>query len=214
VSSGLKLDQAGLELANVGIASIYMPASQATELEAAERTMRMVRRLNGTALTIDTMALLDVPFFLDPVVYHDYSAAVFAQNARLARAVPAGGLFERIAHPALDPRGLPWAQAPFVFFHLRDDTVARYQQLEALVATEAAARDLALERGGSFGFRGHRCEAVALDGSTRNGVFKVALGARLGPSANGIIELLAEIAAFPTVAAAREAFGHESGAAA
>jgi hypothetical protein len=166
-----------------------------------------VRRLNGTSLTIDTVALLDIPFFLDAATFYEYCSAVFAHNADLARAVPAGGLFETVAHPALDPRGLPWSQAPFVFFHLRDDRAANYAALERLVIDEAAERGLALERGGSFGFRGHRCEAVVLQGAARNGVFKVALGARSGPSIDGIVRLLREIAAFPSVAAARDAFG-------
>lgn len=204
-SSGLKLDQAGLELANVGIVSLYAPASEQAKLDAAADRLCVVRRLNGTALTIDTVALLDIPFFLDAATFHEYCTPVFAHNARLARAVPAGGLFETIAHPGLDPQGNPAAQAPFVFFHLREDEAVRYTDLERLVLDRASARGLALERGGSFGFRGHRCEAVHLDGAARNGVFKVALGARSGPSVDGIITLLADIAAFPTVAAARSA---------
>jgi len=206
-SSGLKLDQAGLELANVGIVSLYAPTLRRAQLDAAAEQLRMVRRLNGTSLTIDTVALLDIPFFLDAATFYEYCSAVFAHNADLARAVPAGGLFETVAHPALDPRGLPWSQAPFVFFHLRDDRAANYAALERLVIDEAAERGLALERGGSFGFRGHRCEAVVLQGAARNGVFKVALGARSGPSIDGIVRLLREIAAFPSVAAASDAFG-------
>lgn len=203
VSSGLKLDQAGLELANVGIVSLYAPDARRRELDAANDRLRMVRRLNGTALTIDAVALLDIPFFLDAATFYDYCTAVFAHNASLATAVRAGGVFETVAHPAADSRGLPWAQAPFVFFHLRDDVAARYIELETLVVDAAHARGLALERGGSFGFRGHRCEAVLLEDEARNGVFKVALGARSGPSLQGIIALLAEIADFPNVAAAR-----------
>jgi hypothetical protein len=49
-----------------------------------------VRRLNGTALTIDTVALLDIPFFLDPATFYEHCTAVFAHNARLARAVRTG----------------------------------------------------------------------------------------------------------------------------
>jgi hypothetical protein len=206
VSSGLKLDQAGLELANVGIVTLYAPGARRAELDTAADRLRLIRRLNGTALTIDTVALLDLPFFLDPATFYDYSSAVFAHNARLARAVSAGGCFERIAHPVQDPRGFPWAQAPFVFFHLRDDDPARYAELEALVIDACAAREVAIERGGSFGFRGHRCEAIVLEGSTRRGVFKVALGARSGPSLEGIIGVMSEIASHPTVADARAAF--------
>jgi hypothetical protein len=203
-SSGLKLDQAGLELANVGIVSLYAPCERRAELDAAADRLRLVRRLNGTSLTIDTVALLDLPFFLDPATFYEYSSAVFDHNARLARAVRSGACFATIAHPSLDARGLPWAQAPFVFFHLDDDDPVRYAELERLVIDEAAAQGLAIERGGSFGFRGHRCEPIVLEGATRRGVFKVALGARSGPSVDGIIALMSEIAQYPSVAAARE----------
>jgi hypothetical protein len=142
---------------------------------------------------------------LDPATFYEYCTAVFAHNARLARAVPAGGVFETVAHPALDARDMPWAQAPFVFFHLRDDEPVRYKELECLVVDAATARGLTLQRGGSFGFRSHRCEAIVLDNPARNGIFKVALGARSGPSVDGIIALLAEIGTFPTVASARDA---------
>jgi hypothetical protein len=202
ISSGLKLDQAGLELANVGIVSLYAPdANRALLVDAFERLVR-VRRLTGTALPIDSVALLDVPFFLNPVVFRDYTGAVFRHNARLARAVPAGALFETVAHPSSDPRGLPWAQAPFVFFHLREDEPRAYVALEQLVLGEGARRDIVVEGGGSFGFRGHRCEAVVLERGPRRGVLKVALGAREGPSLERLIALLREIAAYPSVAAA------------
>lgn len=202
-SSGLKLDQAGLELANVGIVSIYAPSVREAALDDVADRLALVQRLNGTALTIDSVALLDVPFFLDRDVFSEYCTNVFAHNAQLARAVRTGGLFETIAHPSLDARGLPWAQAPFVFFHLRDDEPEAYAGLERLVIAAANARGLAIERGGSFGFRGHRCEAVLLQGAARNGVFKIALGARSGPSVAGITALMTEIAAFPSVDAAR-----------
>lgn len=207
-NSGLKLDQAGLELANVGIVSIYAAAAHSKFLERAEEQLRMLRRLNGTALTVDAIALLDVPFFLDPAALHGYTSAIFRHNAALAEAVTAvaeGGLFETVAHPSLDPRHLAWAQAPFVFFHLRDDDPARYAELEDVVSAAARKRDLVLDRGGSFGFRGHRCEAIELESDARNGVFKIALGARSGPSLHGIIALMAEVAAFRSVADVRAA---------
>lgn len=207
-NSGLKLDQAGLELANVGIVSIYAPAMHAESLDSVEERLQMLRRLNGTALTIDALALLDVPFFLDPLSLNEYTSALFGHNAALAKAVGAvatGGLFETVAHPSLDQRRLPWAQGPFVFFHLRDDSMARYAELEDVVIGAARKRGLVLDRGGSFGFRGHRCEAIELENEARNGVFKIALGARSGPSLHGIIALMAELAAFQSVADARAA---------
>jgi hypothetical protein len=89
-----------------------------------------VRRLNGTALTIDTVALLDIPFFLDPATFYEHCTAVFAHNARLARAVRTGfprpslrvgRTWRRAGHlrdhsrrddPAVDQRPLPIGDAP------------------------------------------------------------------------------------------------------
>jgi hypothetical protein len=207
ISSGLKLDQAGLELANAGMLSIYVPErdGNAPALEAFATHVRTVRRLAGTALTLDAIALLDVPFFLDPAAFYEYTAAVFEHNAALARALPEGGIFERIVHPARRAdASMPWAVAPFVMGHLADDRIETARAIEAIVDAEARRRGLAFARGGSFGFRSHRFEAIELAGGRRNALFKIALGARDGPSRAGITSLLREVATMPDLATLRE----------
>ncbi len=147
--------------------SIYVPEHDGTEqsLDALVSHVRTLRRLAGTALSLDAIALLDVPFFLDATAFSDYTSAVFDHNEALARALPVGGIFERIAHPALRaPMAMPWAVAPFVMCHLADDTPAAVHAVEAIVDAEARRRGLAFGRGGSFGFRGHRFEAIELQG--------------------------------------------------
>lgn len=208
ISSGLKLDQAGLELANAGMLSIYVPERDdgSDALDAIATHVRTVRRLAGTALSLDAIALLDVPFFLDPASFYEYTAAVFDHNAALARALSAGGIFERIVHPVLHGGDMPWAVAPFVMCHVADDDPATARAIEAIVDAEARRRGLAFERGGSFGFRSHRFEAIELAGGRRRTLFKIALGARRGPSLAGITELLSEVAAARDVDALRARF--------
>jgi hypothetical protein len=209
MSSGLKLDQAGLELANVGVLSIYVPDRSGAPQRIDELVghLRAARRLAGTALPVDSIALLDVPFFLDPAAFYEYTDAVFAHNAELANALPHGGMFERVVHPALHPQaGLPWAVAPFVMCHLRDDTPANARGLEEIVEAEARRRGLAFSRGGSFGFRGHRFEAIELDRGRRKVLLKIALGARDGRSRSGITELLTEVGSLPDLHALRRRF--------
>ena len=71
------------------------------------------------------------------------------------------------------------------------------EALEALadrLDREAEARGLLIERGGSFGFRGHRYEVIEPE-TGEPPFLRVALGARDGHSCRGVIELMAEFAA-------------------
>ncbi|MBF0128218.1 MAG: hypothetical protein HQM02_13535, partial [Magnetococcales bacterium] len=125
LNSGLKLDQEGLELAHVGIVTLYAPKRSATGLSLGERlvkAMRADRKIFGNALSMDEMAILDLPFFLDPVAHLRYCQGVFHNNRLLAESIQPGGLFSRIVHPALASGAEQgWAVAPFVVFHFRPE---------------------------------------------------------------------------------------------
>jgi hypothetical protein len=210
VSSGLKLDQEGLELANVGILTIYFPQlhDQGTSAQQVGHYLRKVRTIVGSGLSLDEMAILDVPFFLDPTAFSRHCKAVFLNNALLAQSVDCcSGLFSRIVHPSLsDAKDWPWAQSPFVVFHLSQDDLACHGLLLAVVAYEARKRNLCLKMGSSFGFRGHRFEVIIPKLADRRGLFKVAMGAQMGPSRNGVISLFRSLAQVPDFEALRAAY--------
>lgn len=194
-NSGLKLDQEGLELANAGLLSLYTPAGATPAAPELAHLLRKMRTIVGTGLSLDEICLLDVPWFMDPVDTA-HATAVFLHNALFAHAVPAGGLFRRVIHPALSREASrPWARAPFVVLHLAEDTLDCHGLLLAVVAHEARRRRLCLDMGSSFGFRGHRFEVIIPRLSEGRGLFKVAMGARAGPSRDGTIQLFAELAA-------------------
>ena len=70
------------------------------------------------------------------------------------------------------------------------------EALEALacrIEDEAKARGLLIERGGSFGFRGHRFEVIEPE-TGEPSFLRVALGARDDHSCAGLIDLMAELA--------------------
>jgi hypothetical protein len=188
VSSGLKLDQGGLELANVGMVRIY---AQDTDTVAAR--LRKLRALNGTGLTLDELSTLSAPWFMDRQYADRYTSAVFSNNRALAQAIgTASPVFEADCHPSLLEPGL---QAPFCALRLRAPSPANYKRLLDRFETEIQRRGLLAAKGGSFGFRGHRYELIEPEPDQGRTFLRVAMGWRDGFSRQGLTDLLAEIAA-------------------
>lgn len=193
-SSGLKLDQAGLELANVGIVRIFARDRDAQEVGSR---LRRLRALTGTGLTLDELSALSAPWFMDRDYIDRYTAAIFANNRALAGTIgPDSAVFEASCHPSLIEAG---ADAPFCALTLRAPSRERYRRLAMLVEDTAERRRLTFARGGSFGFRGHRFELIEPEIGQGQTFLRVALGWRDGFSRQGICDLFAEIAAKPAL---------------
>ena len=205
VRSGLKLDQQGLELSNVGVVNLYLPggASRRIHKESLKQKLTVNRAVTGGSLTVNQTAALEAPWFLKTGDLAAYAARVFDNNRRLAAEVcNTGGIFSRINHPVLEGGAVAWAAAPFVVFHLSEDSQVRHGKLVAILVHEAARRDIPLTLGSSFGFRGHRFEVIRPQVQIRaqeekTGLLKVAMGFRQGPSLLAVIALLNDIAAYP-----------------
>ena len=76
VSSGLKLDQAGLELANVGIARVHVRNGVRQRAAEVAGRLRRLRGLMATGLTLDELSALSAPWFLDRAYVDSYTTAV------------------------------------------------------------------------------------------------------------------------------------------
>jgi hypothetical protein len=185
-SSGLKLDQAGLELANAGIVRV-LARNGADEVGTA---LRQLRGLAGSGLTLDELSALSAPWFMDRAYADRYTAAIFANNRALAEAIGARSpVFGERCHPSLAE---PAAEAPFCALTLNEPSPENYRALEAKIVSECERRGLLAIKGGSFGFRGHRFELIEPeDGRT---FLRVAMGWRDGWSRQGLCELFAELA--------------------
>lgn len=175
VHSGLKLFQIGLELADVGIVSVYGTSSG--------DALRRIRTLQGAGLRFADVAALELPLFLDPGATRQYEDAVFAHNRALARAARANPAFNVSYSWDTKP-------APFVIINLRD--AAAYENLDQRICDEVRRRGLVFAKGGSFGFRGHRFETVRPEVGPP--FLRVAMGRRGGPSLEGILELFRTLA--------------------
>jgi hypothetical protein len=202
LSSGLKLDQAGLELANVGIVSLYRRDGQDYgHIDLAEKLCK-ARTLTGAGLGFDAIGALEAPWFLDRDNARRYTASVLDNNKLLAqRLSECDGLFSLISHPSLMATGPCAAAAPYCVLQLHEDSAENYHRLEKVIAREAKARNLRFDKGGSFGFRGHRYEAILPQAGECLPFLRVAMGARDGWSRDGIIDMLCDIARAPNLSA-------------
>lgn len=220
IRSGLKLDQVGLEFSNAGIIRTFthnnLDTGRYPDAEQVSLALRSQRKILGNALTFQQVAVLDAPWIFHPTLMSSHSRSVMDNNRRLALALSGiTGLFTRINHPCLGPqRELSWAESPIVVmeFHASEDEKENRNLLLAVIAREVRRRKLIFHIGASFGFRHHRCEVIVdenvyayTDGKPRS-FFKVAMGARYGPSLEGIIDLLQKIAAFPDFSSLRAAY--------
>ncbi len=185
MSSGLKLLQGGLELANVGVASLYVKEHGLTAFSAS---LSRIRSLLGLGLRFDEVAALEAPWFLDRGYAARYSHAVFENNAAFARALAerGGGRF-RVAHPSLD---CCLALSPYCVLRLAREKDS-YDALLDRVRQAKKRTGILLDEGGSFGFRGHRYELVRPQGSQP--FLRVALGRRAGWSLAATIELFIQL---------------------
>jgi hypothetical protein len=206
VRSGLKLDQQGLEFSNVGIVNLYIPEGGASPIhfERLKQRLSVNRAITGGGLTVNQTAALEIPCFLNAKSTSVHADRVFQNNRLLAQRIEnGGGIFSRINHPCLAKGIEPkWAVSPFVVFHLAEDSTGHHGKLVAILVYEARKRGLCFELASSFGFRGHRFEVIRplvqiREMGAQTGLLKIAMGSRKGPSFEGIIELINEIAGFP-----------------
>ncbi len=195
--SGSELDQAGLELASVGIASIYRHKSGNAETQDFGARLRKARTAVGVGLSAFDMATLEAPWFLNGDYFRRYTLAVFDNNARVADDLAGGGrLFANVLHPKFARARCRWAQAPYTLLRLQEPRPENYEFLERVIAYEARRRGIFFDQGKGFGNRGHRFQAVIPDKERGTPSLRVAMGARSTPSLERAIRLLRELAAF------------------
>lgn len=205
ISSGLKLDQAGLELANVGIVRLLVRDRARPRTAEIAGRLRQLRGLMATGLTLDELSALSAPWFLDRAYVDTYVAAIFANNRALAGSIGRDSpVFTPRCHPALSASA---ADAPFCAIQLREPAPARYRRLVEIVEQQSDRRALLLTKGGSFGFRGHRFELIEPAPGQGAPFLRIALGWRDGHSCRGLGELLGELALHKSFEALDRAYG-------
>ena len=194
--SGCELDQAGLDLANVGIASLFRHKLNNAETHDFGARLRKARATVGAALSEEAMAALQAPWFLNRDYFRRYSLCIFDNNARVADDLVRGRLFASVLHPQFARSRCRWAQAPYTLLKLQEPSAENYAYLERVIEFESRRRGIFFDRGKGFGYRGHRFEAVTPEAGRGAPFLRVAMGARSTPSLPRAIRLLRELGDF------------------
>ncbi|MGE6955088.1 hypothetical protein, partial [Staphylococcus capitis] len=197
VRSGLKLDQQGLEIANVGVVTTYFQAD-GPHVDRARRlvdTIRLMRTTMGFALTRGAQRALEAPFLFDRRWSRIHGAQILDHNRRLAwelQRVNTGATFADIVHPSLTGPG----HAPFVILRVPGDDTDLARSVKERLIRELSADHHAgrVTLGNSFGFRGARFETITPSSAERRMFLKVAIGSRVGPATERLAECLSAIA--------------------
>ncbi|HHX8315015.1 TPA: hypothetical protein ACVOYK_004503 [Vibrio diabolicus] len=199
--SGIKLDQQGLELANLGVVELWSEAPQLTEKVAL--ALRKCRSLCGATLSWNDACALAPEAVFSRASFCSYSESV-AQTARhmYEALLAVGPLFASVSHPAS-----PWF-APLIMLQLQEGGSDNYTELSTLLDEQQTRRDLSWQMSGSFGFRSHRFETILPEelqrrDNSHDGVLKIASGCYAGARHQGIIELLLELSHYPDLKTAR-----------
>lgn len=207
--SAQKMDQAGLELSSGGIVSVFSP--QDGEAHIIANRLRLVRMTFGGNLFFDQIAVLDVPWFLDKDTLKRHCEAVYAHNAYVAKKLKvSGGIIAKIVHPVL--KELPPGAikvSPILKCYLMPCSRLDKDLLRRVLNFEAQRRNLRFLSGSSFGFRGHRFE-MGIGESDDAPSFRIAMGARRGPSIDGVIRLVNELAQIKTFAELRQRYPEQA----
>lgn len=214
VRSGLKLDQQGLEISNLGVVDIFQhdrALNPALTAQRVEDTIKAARSITGASPSAAAVASLDAPFLLDDQWTRVHSGRLFRNNAWLAEELAdcTSGVFRSFAHPSLT-EGTGRANAPFIVCELRENTLDNHAVLQAVVQEEIQRRRLNVIYGNSFGFRSTRFDLIVPRKTEGNALFKVAVGALDGPSLDQFRDILKEIASVPSIARLREIYDMEA----
>ena len=213
VSSGLKLDQAGLDLANVGILSMYLPERVSFKRRHSRlKMLARMRRTFGLSATFNELSTLEFPAFLNRSRQLKHTKSVYANNALFAKSMNqiGKGIFTEIAHPALSKNTSSWAGAPFVLMRLQGEEEEDRKLMKDILRKEAEERGLCFNKGSSFGFRSHRFE-MGIGGAPGSTGIRIALGSRSGPSLHGLIELFNHLGTYKNFSALRAVHSKKEG---
>lgn len=179
--SAVKLDQAGLELINLGVAEIYH-LQESTLFYRFEERLRERRGITGRSLNLFSLACLDYHFILNPKYLYEHEALIAANNARFATNLYPkmnSGIFKKLHFPGIEMGKM--GICPFSIIEMDESaTIDDLSLVASVISWEAKRRHTSLTYGGSFGFIFPRFDIIISDKRVNSGFIKVSMGVLLG----------------------------------
>lgn len=198
--SAVKLDQAGLELINLGVAEIYH-LQESTLFYRFEERLRERRGITGRSLNLFSLACLDYHFILNPKYLYEHEALIAANNARFAMNLYPkmnSGIFKKLHFPGIEMGKM--GICPFSIIEMDESaTIDDLSLVASVISWEAKRRHTSLTYGGSFGFIFPRFDIIISDKRVNSGFIKVSMGSCWGESGDRIMEIFRELSAFRTI---------------
>lgn len=205
--SAVKLDQAGLELVNVGVAEIYY-LQESTLFYHFEDRLRERRAITGRSLNLFSLACLDYSFILNPKYLYEHEALIAANNARLATNLYPkmhSGIFKKLHFPGIEVGKMKIC--PFSIIEVNEPTtIDDLSLIASVISWEAKRRHTSLTYGGSFGFIFPRFDIIVPDKRINSGFIKVSMGSCWGESGDRIMGIFQELSVIPTISDLRKQY--------
>ena len=201
INSGLKLEQQGLELSNLGIASIFLHQKVSKSISNYfVMAIKRLRGLQGLNLRTTEMMALNTPFVFDLEKTNSFMDKIFENNKFLAESLFNHMNFGTISHPYIsNPSGriFEWNVSPFVIIKIPN--FSDYRVIITIIQYECKLRNIVFIFGNSFGFRHHRLEYITPNINDETSSFmKIACGYET-TGLNEIINILKKIFTFQTI---------------
>lgn len=177
IKSGLKLNQLGLELSNLGIVNIYSNSARYNMLLNLADSLKSVRVITGANLSFYELCLLDSKFLGNSQDIKNYQEKIFDNNSFFDNNLKQGGCIKKIVFPRGSNNKLP---TPFLFIHLynNDD----YEKVMDYIKDSFEKKNIEPPVGNSFGFRETRLELIKTKDEVPTKVIKIACGTYKGAS--------------------------------
>ncbi|WP_194749048.1 PLP-dependent transferase [Staphylococcus chromogenes] len=188
IKSGLKLNQLGLELSNLGIVNIYSNSKRYNVLLSLADSLKSVRVITGSNLSFFELCLLDSNFLGNSDYIKNYQEKIFENNSFFANNLNEGGFIKKIVFPRDSNINL---LTPFLFIHLynNDD----YENIMNYVKESFEKKGMFPPIGNSFGFRETRLELIETKDEIPIKVIKIACGTYKGASLLLLLEIFNEL---------------------
>ena len=172
IISLLKLHQFGMEISNVGVATIYSTQTNHKVVDNIAIYLKKMRNVTGSNLSLYEISLLSNEIFFDNDLINLYKNYIYSNSRYFANALKKGNIITKICYTW----SLDYA-APFIILKNNEYDLQDYIRILSIIKYLIEKEDLNIFMGSSFGFNNTRYELIITNKETKSCFIKIAVGA-------------------------------------